>query len=361
MCRAEPSHAEQAQVAACFPLTSQPISAVRLSSALATNCSLIASAMSLPQELQSFLDDQSPDVADSSIVVRGILSHLDELGPSSIADFVAADDFRLIKALASAVVRAPGSEGSQQFMQTIGALAGLTGGVVWQNVPLEFVSACFCAVFAEDSAESLALLSTSCVVEIVRFCCSDNAAPQFAADVLKLMEPLLLTLMSKLDSDSERVVSSCLSVLFALHSSSIATHLRAVVRSHPNITFLCSSAVKALNRAESSMEIEEICGLACAFLSAEDTAEFFYPADLEVFMQILVREIGLRLADSSESSDSANTTLTLLVAIEVALRTPWHKSCKFLSDDAFKAIKKCCVSSHEEVSFVAHQIISSHF
>jgi len=316
--------------------------------------------MSIPQELQSFLDGPSPD-ADSASVVRSILSHLDELEPSSIADFVASDDFRLIKALASAVVGAPGSEGSQQLMQTIGALAGLTGGVVWQNVPLEFVSVCIDAVFKEDSAESLALLSTSCAVEIVRFCCSDTVTPQFSADVLKLMEPRLPTLMSKLDSDSEYVVSSCLSILFALHGSSIATHLRAVVRSHPNITFLCSSSVKALNRAETSVEIQEICGLASAFLSAEDTADFFYPADLEVFMQILVREIGLRLADGSESSECSSTTLTLLVAIEVALRTPWHKGCKYLSDEAFSAIKKCCVSSNEEISFVAHQIISSHF
>ena len=175
------------------------------------------------------------------------------------------------------------------------------------------------------------------------------------------METSLPKLMSQLDSDSEHIVSGSLSLLFALHRSSLATHMRAVVRSHPNITFLCSSSVKALNRADTSVQIEEICGLACAFLSAEDTADFFYPADLEVFMQILVRELGLRLADGGESSEASSTALTLLVSIEVALRTRWHKSCKFLSDEAFKTIQKCCLSPHEEVSFVAHQIISSHF
>jgi hypothetical protein len=78
-------------------------------------------------------------------------------------------------------------------------------------------------------------------------------------------------------------------------------------------------------------------------------------------MQILVRELGLRLADGSESSEASSTALTLLVSIEVVLRTAWHKSCKFLSDEAFKSIQRCCLSTNEEVSFVAHQIIGSHF
>jgi hypothetical protein len=109
------------------------------------------------------------------------------------------------------------------------------------------------------------------------------------------------------------------------------------------------------------VQVEEICGLACAFLSAEDTSEFFYPADLEVLMQILLRKLGLCLADGSEPSEGPATILTLLVTIEVAMRTPWHKSCKFLADEAFESIKKCCLSPEEEVSFVAHQIIGSHF
>jgi hypothetical protein len=323
--------------------------------------SLVASAMSIPQELQSFLHDPSSDLVDCSSVVRCILSHLDELDKSSIEEFVASDNFRLIKSLASSVVRSPGNEGSQQFMQTIGALAGLTSGLVWQNVPLDFVTVCLDALTQESSAEMLVMLSASCIIEIIRFCCSEHASTQFCADVLKLIEPSLPVLMSLLDSDSEHVVSNSLNILFALHRSSLATHLRAVVRSHPNITFLCSSSVKALNRAETSVQVEEICGLACAFLSAEDTAEFFYPADLEVLMQILLRKLGLCLADGSEPSEGPATTLTLLVAIEVAMRTPWHKGCKFLADEAFESIKKCCLSPEEEVSFVAHQIIGSHF
>ena len=325
-----------------------------------TKSVLIAPAMSLPHELQSFLDDPSADV-DCSSVVRCILVQLDEVDPSSIGEFIANGDYRLVKALVSAVVRAPTSEGSEQFLQAIGALAGLTGGLAWLCVPVEFVTVCLNAILQDNSTESLVLLSTSCIVEIVRFCCSESAPPQFCDNVLKLMETSLLKLMSRLDSDSEHIVSGSLSVLFALHRSSLATHLRANVRSHPNITFLCSSSVKALNRAETSVQIEEICGLSCAFLSAEDTADFFYPADLEVFMQILVRELVLRLADGSESSEASSTALTLLVSIEVVLRTAWHKSCKFLSDEAFKSIQKCCLSPHEEVSFVAHQIIGSHF
>jgi hypothetical protein len=317
--------------------------------------------MSIPQELQNFLDGASPDLVDGPSLVRCILSHLEELDQSSIADFVANDDFRLIKALASCVVSCPGSESSQQFMQTIGAIAGLTDGLVWQSVPLDYVSACLDASLQESSAESLALLSTSCIIEIIRFCCSENASTQFCADVLKLLEPSVPILMSRLDSDSEHVVSNSLSILFALHRTSLAAQFRAAVRSHPNITFLCSSAVKALNRAETSVQIDEICGLACAFLTAEDTAEFFYPADLEVFMQILLRQLGLCLADNSESSDVSSTILPLLVAVEVAMRTPWHKSCKFLADTAFETIKKCCLSPDEEVSFVAHQITGSHF
>lgn len=316
--------------------------------------------MSLPPELRSFLEDPSASV-DCSSVVRCILSHLDEVDPSSIGDFVANDDYKLMKALASAVVSAPSSEGKEQFMQTIGAIAGLSGGLAWQSIPVEFILACLDAIFLDNSTETLVLLSTSCLVEIVRFCCSESASAQFCDKFLRLMETSLPKLMSQLDSDSEHIVSGSLTLLFALHRSSLATHLRAVVRLHPNITFLCSSSIKALNRAETSVQIEEICGLACAFLSAEDTADFFYPADLEVFMQILVRELGLRLADGGESSEASSTALTLLVSIEVTLRTPWHKSCKFLSDEAFKIIQKCCQSPHEEVSFVAHQIIGSHF
>jgi hypothetical protein len=331
--------------------------------AIAIECIASDIDMSLPVELQSFLDDSSPDTVDCCAVVRAILSHLDELDQASIKDFVANDNFRLIKALAAFVVGSPGSEGSQQFMQTIGAMAGLTGGLVWQHVPMDFVATCLDAVLQESSNESLALLSTSCLIEIIRFCCSESAPPQFCDDALKLTQPSLPKLMSLLDSDSEHVVSSSLSILFALHRTSHATHLRAAIRCHPNITFLCSSSVKALNRAETNVQIEEICGLICAFLSAEDTSEFFYPADLEVLMQILLRQLGLRLADHSEceSEQGPSITLTLLVAIEVALRTPWHKSCKYLAGEAFDSIKKCCLCPDEEVSFVAHQIIGSHF
>jgi hypothetical protein len=338
----------------------QPFALAQVQTPLKLSCVSEASAMTLPQELQSFLDNPSLHV-DSSAIVRCIVSYLDALDPSSVEEFVASDNHRLIKSLALAVVRAPGSEGSQQFMQAIGAIACLAGGSGWQGVPLDFLSTCVDILLQEDASESILQLSASCIVHVIRFCCSERASPGFCADVLKLMEPLLSELMSKLDSDSEFVVSSSLSILFALHRTSLATQFRAAVRSHPNITFLCSSSIKALNRADSSIEIEEICNFACAFLSAADTAEFFYPADLEIFMQILVRELGLCLADQRESSDSANTALTLLVALEVTLRTPWHKSCKFLLDDAFKTIKSCCLSPHEEVSFVAHQIIGSHF
>jgi hypothetical protein len=318
-----------------------------------------AATMPLPEELQHFLRDSHG--VDCSSVVRCILSYLDELEPASIGEFVSRDDYTLIKALAAEVVRSPSSEGGQQFMQTIGALAGLTGGMVWQNLPLDFVSACLDSLLQDTSSESLVLLSTTCIVEITRFCCSESATPQFCDAALTLMQPSIPSLMSMLDSDSEHVVSSSLSILFALHRTSLSTHLRAAVRSHPNVTFLCSSTIKALNRAETTVQIEEICGLACAFLSSEDTSEFFYPADLEVFMQILLRELALCLADNRECSEGPACALTLLVSIEVALRTPWHKKCKYLADEAFTSIQKCCLSPDEEVSFVAHQIIGSHF
>jgi hypothetical protein len=113
--------------------------------------------MPLPEELQLFLRDSQG--VDCSSVVRCILSYLDELEPASIGEFVSRDDYALIKALAAEVVRSPSSEGGQQFMQTIGALAGLTGGMVWQNLPLDFVSACLDPLLQDTSSESLVLRS----------------------------------------------------------------------------------------------------------------------------------------------------------------------------------------------------------